>query len=333
MAWQNAPSLRKLTAAQQSGSRGAQLWGVDYKGTLYTIYQKSPGGEWSNWEKNEWAPHNHPKHVYELAACQLGDGAVHLWVLDMKHELWAVHQDGAGGAWNRWWHRSPPQMWNNAPDTFKKVAATKMALSPDSLTGRASAMFIGLKEDGRLAVCFGGQDGRWGRFRNNWHNASQLVEVTACQQGGDGRVAVWGLNDRGELWATFEAEPGTANFGDWVGPHWQNAPRLRNIAAVEGSNGAMLFGIDEHYQMVANFQTAPGSNNWSGWSQPGWANAPPCYELTAAGQNNGRAQVWAVTLRHKLTSIAQGDGNHWPDAWSDRDDDAYPDPPPKPSKQ
>ena len=49
MSWQNAPVLRKLTASQQGGNRGAQLWGVDIQGTLHTIYQRTPGGAWSDW--------------------------------------------------------------------------------------------------------------------------------------------------------------------------------------------------------------------------------------------------------------------------------------------
>ena len=53
--WQNAPTLNKLTASQQGGNRGAQLWGVDFKGTLHTIYQKTPGGGWSQWLGPTWA--------------------------------------------------------------------------------------------------------------------------------------------------------------------------------------------------------------------------------------------------------------------------------------
>lgn len=142
---------------------------------------------------------------------------------------------------------------------------------------------------------------------------------------------MWGLDERRQLWGTGEKGAGTGDFGEWVGPNWLGAPRLRNIAAVETSQGAALFGQDEQYRVVANFQTAPGSTNWTGWSQPGWANAPPSYEMTAAGQNNGRAQVWAVTTRGTLTSIAQQDPGRWPDSWSDKDDDAnLPAPPPKP---
>ena len=324
MAWQNAPVLTKLTAAQQGGNRGAQLWGVDLKGKLYTIYQKTPGGEWSNWMGPEWAPTNHPKQVYELAACQLGDGALKLWILDSKHEIWTVEQGVQGGDWNGWWH-STNTKWNNAQWTFKRMAATQTA---------SGAMFIGVKDDGQLAVAFWG-GGRWTRWRDNWHATpqnSRWIEFTACKQG-DGRVAYWGLDDHCQLWGAGEKEKSTGNMGDWNGPNWLGAPKLRNIAAVEGSHGAIIIGQDEQYRVVANFQSAPGSNTWTGWSQPGWSNAPKSYELTAAGQNNGLAQIWAVTVRQKITSIAQRDATHWPDAWSDRDDDTYPPPPAKPSKK
>ena len=64
MSWENAPTLNKLTAAQQGGrdiKRGAQIWGVDYKGTLYTNYQKTPGGEWAGWRGPDWAGPGYPR--------------------------------------------------------------------------------------------------------------------------------------------------------------------------------------------------------------------------------------------------------------------------------
>jgi len=319
MSWQNAPVLTKLTAAQNGGNRGAQLWGVDFKGKLYTIYQKTPGGEWSNWMSSEWAPVNHPKYVYELGACQLGDGRIKLWILDMKREIWTVEQQTPGGDWNNWWHGTRTK-WNRAPGTFKKLAAVHMAKFQGATSDwPGGAMFIGLKDDGNLAVCFSAGPDSWSRFRDNWGGASQLIEVTACQQGGDGKVAIWGLDDKRQLWGTGEKSPGTGDFGAWAGPNWLKAPKLRNIAAAQGPNGAIIIGQDEDYRVVTNFQSAPGTNDWTGWSQPNWANAPQSYELTACGQNNGRAQIWATTLKQTLTSIAQGEHGLWPNHWSGED--------------
>jgi hypothetical protein len=319
MSWQNAPALNKLTAAQNGGNRGAQLWGVDIKGQLYTIYQKTPGGEWSNWMKNEWAPVNHPKSVYELGACQLGDGRIKLWILDMKREIWTVEQQTPGGDWNNWWHGTRSK-WNNAPGTFKKLGPTHMMRSPNQLNDwPGAAMFIGLKEEGQLAVCFGNGFDSWSRFRDNWNGAAQLIEVTSCQQGKDGKVAVWGIDDKRQLWGCGEETPGTGNFSGWVGPNWLGAPKLRNIAAVQGPDGAIIVGQDEDYSVRTNFQAGPGANAWRGWSAPNWSKAPLSYELTACGQNNGRPQIWAITLKGTLTSIAQRTDGHWPDRWSDED--------------
>ena len=319
MSWQNAPMLNKLTAAQNGGNRGAQLWGVDYRGQLYTIYQKTPGGEWSNWIKNDWAPVNHPKSVFELGACQLGDGRIKLWVLDMKREIWAVEQQTPGGDWNNWWHGTRTK-WNNAPGTFKKVIGTHMMRSQNQLNDwPGAAMFIGCKDDGRLAACFSGGHDSWSRFRDNWSGASGVIELTACQQGGDGKVAAWVLDEKRQLWGTGEEPAGTGNFGAWSGPNWLNAPKLRNIASVQGSNGAIIIAQDEEYRVLTNFQSQPGSNNWTGWSAPNWNNAPPSYELTACAQNNNCAQIWAITMKQTLTSIVQRPDGLWPNHWSDED--------------
>jgi hypothetical protein len=316
MPWQNAPTLQKLTAAQNAGKLGAQLWGVNNRGKLYTIYQQSPGKDWSNWITNDWAPINHPKYVYELAACQLGDGRIKLWILDHKHEIWTTEQESGGGNWMGWWH-STTTKWNRAPATFKKLAATHMGKPKGMISDQPGAMFIGVKDDGQLAVCYSQGSGNWGRFRDNWSGAADIIEVTACMQGVSGKVAVWALDNKNQLWGSGETEPGTGDFPGWVGPNWLNAPKLRNIAAFEGGWGAVIVGQDMHYNVVTNFQDGPGSNNWTGWSAQQW-NAPMSYELTACGQNNGLAQIWAVTLKQNLTSIAQVNAD-WPTRWSDYD--------------
>lgn len=38
------------------------------------------------------------------------------------------------------------------------------------------------------------------------------------------------------------------------------------------------------------------------------------------------SQIWAITFRQKLTSIAQREANRWPDKWSDENTEPYPDP-------
>jgi len=71
--------------------------------------------------------------------------------------------------------------------------------------------------------------------------------------------------------------------------------------------------------MTMNWQD--GKGKWNGWSHLNWLGAPHSYELTAAGQNNNCVQLWAITLRGKLTSIAQtAPACNWQPHWSDLDD-------------
>src|SRR5258708_34686877 len=110
-----------------------------------------------------------------------------------------------------------------------------------------------------------------------------------------------------------------SDWGPWDGPNWQGAPKLRNIAAVKGVEGAILWGIDENYRVIHNWQD--GKGKWNGWSHLNWLGAPHSYELTAARQNNNSVQLWAITLMGKLTSITQSaPACNWQPHWSDLDD-------------
>jgi hypothetical protein len=322
MAWQNAPKLNKLTAAEQGGNRGAQIWGVDFKGKLYTCYQTSAGGSWSDWAGRGWSDPKEPKATYELAACQSDpDGRVYFFALDIKGEMWARWQTSPGGEWLPWrknFHPGPKG---------RKIAAVRD-------TGKGHQLFL-ITESGYLTRCTSipGKP-EW----SPWSDMSptpektRFIEVTACQQK-DGRAAVWALDEKRQLWGAGQETPGGKWGQPWVGPNWLNAPKLRNIAAVEGMNGAIIIGQDEDYNVTDNFQQGAGKNSWRGWSTPGQGFAPRSYELTAAGQNNGKAQLWAITLGGKLTSVTQKEANHWNPDWSDKDSDSDLPTPPKPKKK
>jgi hypothetical protein len=303
MPWHNAPVLNKLTASQQGGSRGAQLWGVDFRGSLHTVLQKTPGGEWGEWEKLDLTGPNRPRQVYELAATQMSDGRVVLFVLDVKQELWTLTQTSAGGDWGGW---ERPD-WNGmAQGDLKKLCAAPHG-------GKRLGQMWALMSDGILV---GNNqvtaDGRWFQGWYEWEPSTvtekhRFIEVTAAPQG-NGHSILWGLDANRRLWSarqTSSDEHPPSGWEAWQGPNWQGAPKLRNIAACESTTGAHLWGIDEEYRMVSIFQTAPGSDKWSGWSSGDWMNAPFSYELTAAAQNNGCAQVWAIDLHQVLHSIAQ----------------------------
>ena len=296
MSWQNPPSaLNKLTASQQGGNRGAQLWGVDVKGTLYTIYQETPGGQWSGWKGSDWNGAKRPKQIYELAACQRHDGTVQLWVLDMKRQLWTTWQNSPGGNWNGW-----QENWNPPPGKFrfKKIAASQL-----QQTSGQPARFWGITEDGILTSCAeivpAGNWGGWGDWKKTSED-SRWIEVTACKQG-DGKGAVWAIDTKKQLWGMGQASPG-GDWGAWTGPNWLNAPKVSNIAAVEigGQKGASIWALTDDYKAIFNTQMKPGTNNWWGWSEGDFENKMRAYEITAAGQNNGNQVAWVISLQQTL---------------------------------
>lgn len=311
MSWQNAPVLKKLTASQQGGNRGAQFWGVDIKGTLYTIYQKTPGGAWSNWMSSGWAEKNYPKQVYELAAAQRYDGAVQLWVLDYKHQLWTTWQNAPGGDWLPWVGPG----WNNMPNNlkFKKISATQLA-------GSHGCQFWGLTDEGVLVGCYqippAGNYSPW----QNWAKTpedSRWIEVSGCKQG-NGLGALWGIDEKQQLWCMFQKVKG-GDWGPWQGPNWNKAGKVRNIAAVEmgGQKGGCIWIITNDYKFYKSIQSSPGGPEWWPWSPGDYKESLLGYEITACGQNNGLQEVWGVSLKQDLHSqVTLKDAQDWEWYWT-----------------
>lgn len=325
MAWQNAPALNKLAASQLIGKNGAQIWGVDHKGRLYTNYQITPGGNWDGWLTNSWSHGGYPDPVYELCASQVHEGEAQLWLLDMKRQLWSISQDKQGN-WLSW---SGPN-WNSLPAhvQLKKMAAVWQGI-------KYGARFWGITETGLLLSCsqsvpagsWGGT-GNWFEWPLTPHDLkkdppvlpAQWIEVTACMQG-DGKGALWALDTKMQLWAMFQESPG-GKWGAWQGPNWKNSPKLRNIAAVETTVtkggrpwlGACIWGITNDYKIVYNQQSGPSLDDWWGWDPGTFKDTLRGYEITAARQNNQSARVWVISNEQVLVS-QQVDINSSPPGW------------------
>lgn len=322
MSWHNAPTLRKLTASQQGGNRGAQLWGVDIKGSLYTTYQTTPGGDWSNWLGPDWNGKNFPKGVYELAACQRHDGTTQLWVLDMKRDLWSTWQTSPGGNWNGWQAK-----WNPPPGNFrfKKISAAQ--LNPG---GNQPARFWGITEDGVLTSCSQiVPAGNWSPW-NDWAKTpenSRWLEISACKQGNNTGV-LFGIDDKLQLWCMFQKAKG-GDWGPWQGPNWNNAPKVRNIAAVEMANqkGGCIWIITHDYKFYQSTQSSPGGPEWWPWRVGDFKESLLGYEITAGGQNNGFCQVWGISLKQDLHTqhMIKSSPPDWEWFWTPEPPDAPPD--------
>jgi hypothetical protein len=99
--WRGAPNLTRICAASQGGRTGAQLWGVDEFGKIWTIYQPSAGGDWSPWNAEDFGG---VSGIKDLAASQQGNGdrRVELWAIDSEYRLLTKYQKEPGGSWSDW---------------------------------------------------------------------------------------------------------------------------------------------------------------------------------------------------------------------------------------
>ena len=312
MAWQNAPALNKLASSPLIGKNGAQIWGVDNKGRLYTNYQYTPGGNWDGWMTNSWSFGGYPEAVYELCASQQHEGEAQLWVLDYKRQLWSIQQNKAGD-WLQW-----QQNWNKPPGNtvFKKIAAVWEGITQ-------GARLWAITEAGTLTSCKQSMPaGSWGGW-SDWpapNPRPEWIEVSACMQG-DGKGAVWALDNKMQLWGMGQESPG-GKWGAWVGPNWLEAPKLRNIQAVETMvkkggdtiHGACIWGITDDYKLIFNEQSRP-SANWFGWSVGSFKDTLRGYEITAAKQNNQSARVWVISNEHQVLVSQEVNINSSPPGW------------------
>ena len=110
------PPLIDLAAAEQNNGQ-AQLWGLDQKEQLWTVWQTVPGGSWTGWV----GPWGGPVSLQTLAASQQGGArGAQLWATDAKNQVWSTYQETPGGGWALWLGPN----WAGAP-TFIQMAAAQ----------------------------------------------------------------------------------------------------------------------------------------------------------------------------------------------------------------
>ena len=101
--WEGAPSLIKIAACEQAGTRGQQLWGITEDYSLVSNFQVSVGNGWNGWSTGTWQ--NAPP-VKEITACLAPYGCAHLWAVTLEQKLIGISQLAPGGGWGSW---SPPR--------------------------------------------------------------------------------------------------------------------------------------------------------------------------------------------------------------------------------
>jgi hypothetical protein len=301
--WQNAPPLVRIAASQQGGTRGAQIWGITEKYTLITNFQETPGGIWAGWSPMGSGPVQ--AGVSEVTAAQQNDGRVELWVTDPEEQLWTMWQTSPGGNWSGWagpnWNSAPllstiaacqqggargAQLWGI---TNENVLITCFQVSPGGGWSAwdtssfldappAFAVTAAQQNNGCVQIWMLDEDqqlmsasqtspgGDWtGWSAPKWNGAPQLMEIVACQQGGARGAQLWGIDPGYALWSTYQETPG-GTWSSWIGPNWEGATKLAQLAAAQQNNGCVeLWGIDTNLAVKTISQTSPGGD-WTVWS-------------------------------------------------------------------
>lgn len=89
-----------IATVSQGGSRGAQVWGVDGSGALWTCFEQVSGNEWTGW--GQFPPFDTSTSFARIAAAQMADGNVMFWGIDENGSLWVIQQTSPGGGWGPW---------------------------------------------------------------------------------------------------------------------------------------------------------------------------------------------------------------------------------------
>ena len=304
--WNNAPPLLQIAASQQGGTRGAQVWGVTTSYGLTSSYQETPGGNWSAWMPPPWVAGG-PTAVVQVTAAQQNNGCVQLWVTDQQQQLWSIWQTSPGGGWSAW---SGPN-WNGASKGLTQICACQQG-------GTRGAQFWGVTiKDGLVSTFQETPGGKWsGWIAAPWvaGGPTGVLQVEAAQQN-DGRVQLWVLDQKKQIWSIAQTSPGGGWTG-WTGPNWGGSQTLNSLAASQqgGTRGAQLWATDQTNKVWSTYQETPGGG-WALWIGPNWAGAAPFIQMAAAQQNNGCVQVWGITADLSVKSITQSSpGGGW-SAW------------------
>ncbi|MGE1153510.1 hypothetical protein [Pseudomonas kitaguniensis] len=292
-----------IATSMQAGNRGIELWVASTSGQVWTLYQRSAGDNWSNWEGPGFK--NQPTPLHQLAAALQNSGNVLFAGLDGAGSVWTCSQGSPGGDWNAW---SGPNV-GVQPCAFEQLAASQQGGSRGVELWAAGA-------DGQVWTLYQiTAGGRWSQWEGPGFKGqpAPLFKLAAAQQS-NGSVMFWGLDREGKLWGISQHSAG-GDWEAWQGPGFVGQPEaFTSITASQqqGNRGVELWGVGASGQVWTLYQTAPGGP-WSKWEGPGFKGQPkPMKNIAAALQNNGCVLLWAVDNDNQLWHIAQGSaGGDW----------------------
>jgi hypothetical protein len=304
--WDGTTSLSAITAAQQGGSLGVQLWAIDQDRQIWTLYQTSPGGDFSGWEGPGFM--GQPVPAKQLAAAGQNTGNLMLFLLDLDGTVWSLPQTSPGGGWGNW---TGPGLAGQ-PTPFTQIAAVQQG-------GNRGIELWGIAGDGQIWTLYQATPGgTWSKWEGPGFKGQPVAMTRVAAAGqSNGTVALFSLDAAGSVWEIAEMSPG-GNWGGWSGPNFesQSLPFVEIAAAqLSGGLGVQLWATDAAGLISTIYQQAPGGA-WTAWKVPGFCDqSVPMSVMAAAGQNNGDLMLFSIEVGGGLWGIGETDPNQVWGSW------------------
>jgi hypothetical protein len=282
-------------AAQPIEGGGAQLWGIDPGGDVWTLAQV-PGGSWTYWQRQDMAGSRVP--MRQIAAASWNEASLRLFGID-KSGLLQVAAQAVDGAWGPWRIMSNNPMYGDQPaSSFGAIAA-------------ARGQLWALVWDGTIWTSRGPDPAQWNAVPTPFGFARALAATTRE----DETVALYALDPGARFWSCSQTVA-DGPWTDWVALS-NPAPGLPiteiAAAAQSGLPGAHLWGLDQDGRLWCQPQTA--SAQPAAWQGPWWqGQKAPFVDLAAATKADGTLILSAQTADRSLWSMNQspdGSWGHW----------------------
>ena len=300
--------LHSLAVAAQTGAYGAQLWSTDSSGQIWSCYQTSPGGGWTDWDGPGFAGQYMP--AWQLAAADQNTGCLMLFALNIDGGVSAVAQASPSGGWDEW----SADWLAGQPTEMIQIAAAQQ-------WGSRGIELWSIDHTGNIWTLYqktaGGAWSSWEGpgFKNQ---PVPMTRVAAAGQN-NGCVMLVALDAAGQVWSISQTSPG-GNWGGWSGPNLAGQPcPFHTVTAAQqgGSRGIEIWATDIDGNIWTLYQLTAGGS-WSSWEGPGFKGQSVAMSRTAAsGQGNGNVVLFSLQEGTGLWSIyQQWPGGDW-GAWAE----------------
>ncbi len=262
---QPVPAWQITAADQNTGC--LILFLLDLEGSVWSISQLSPGGDWGDWS-GPWLAGQPVPFVQFSAAAQGGNRGVSLKAIDQSGEIWVLYQTTPGGAWGSW----------EGPGFKGQPEPMRLLTQAGQNTG-CLELFTA-DDDGEIwAIPQTSPGGDWGAWTGPGLQGQPkpFYKISAAEQNGNRGVSLKTIDVDGAMWVLYQTTPG-GSWSKWEGPGFKNQPVPMRLLTQAGQNtGALeVFTIDTSGNLWTIKQLSPGGD-WGPWAT---MSMPPAADTT-----------------------------------------------------